>query len=652
MAGRTVRSKWWRRQLEVDAGGHCYLCGGVLGEDWEPDHVEPWALGGETVPSNIRPACRPCNRRKGVMRFRGFQLWLHERFQDVEAGILKPPSEIVLDVGCGAGKSVAVLIIAYWLIERVGVCDRLIWVVPNGSLRRQAAKACGPNEVAAKLLGHHIEIVESTNQGNPAKGHKGYVLTYAATAAARRMGGDCRQNPHVEELSKLRYVGVWDEPHHMTTGGDDYEARGYASGVAPLNERVKVRVFMSGTLSRHDRRPIAFLEYGDDGLVSKAESDDRWFRKYPLREAIDDQAVIRTEFYLSDGTASWMYAGQPYTAESIKEDRAALWSALQTEFADRVLSDCVKHWRGWRGSHPRSKLLVICANVKQAARAHKLLAGLGLTSDIATYKEDDADERIERFKIGDVDALVTVAKAYEGLDVPSISHIACLTHIRSLDWIHQAIARAWRFDYSGEPYPAQRAFVFAPADSLFQQIIDWIWEEFRHGIAAYRDHEGTRGTGVNEPEERPVITPDRSDKTDTVGKVLGGESWDSGDMGDLLSIQEEVMSRGLAPVPLDQLAAIVEVVRAGEREPVHASPRANGNVYRTPGERLRLLRRDLSTNVGAAAGLMSRESGLSVGECAEDINRRIVAQWRKRDLMEEDELAAAISWVRQFYGVE
>lgn len=42
-------------------GGKCYLCG----EPWEHmDHVIPLSRGGTHWPSNIRPACAPCNRRK------------------------------------------------------------------------------------------------------------------------------------------------------------------------------------------------------------------------------------------------------------------------------------------------------------------------------------------------------------------------------------------------------------------------------------------------------------------------------------------------------------------------------------------------------------------------------------------------------------
>lgn len=43
----------------------CYLCGDPW-EEW--DHVIPIAKGGLNLPANLRPACVPCNRRKGTKR--------------------------------------------------------------------------------------------------------------------------------------------------------------------------------------------------------------------------------------------------------------------------------------------------------------------------------------------------------------------------------------------------------------------------------------------------------------------------------------------------------------------------------------------------------------------------------------------------------
>jgi 5-methylcytosine-specific restriction endonuclease McrA len=46
-------------------GNRCYLCGCVASHN---DHVIPLIKGGSNWPSNIRPACPPCNNRKAKRR--------------------------------------------------------------------------------------------------------------------------------------------------------------------------------------------------------------------------------------------------------------------------------------------------------------------------------------------------------------------------------------------------------------------------------------------------------------------------------------------------------------------------------------------------------------------------------------------------------
>lgn len=44
-------------------GGRCWMCSGSADG---MDHVKPLSRGGSNWPSNLRPACRPCNARKGT----------------------------------------------------------------------------------------------------------------------------------------------------------------------------------------------------------------------------------------------------------------------------------------------------------------------------------------------------------------------------------------------------------------------------------------------------------------------------------------------------------------------------------------------------------------------------------------------------------
>lgn len=43
-------------------GGKCWMCGTFA---TATDHVKPLCKGGSNWPANLRPACKPCNSRKG-----------------------------------------------------------------------------------------------------------------------------------------------------------------------------------------------------------------------------------------------------------------------------------------------------------------------------------------------------------------------------------------------------------------------------------------------------------------------------------------------------------------------------------------------------------------------------------------------------------
>src|ERR671911_400375 len=66
--------------------------------------------------------------------------------------------------------------------------------------------------------------------------------------------------------------------------------------------------------------------------------------------------------------------------------------------------------------------------------------------------------------------LVTVAMAYEGLDVPEVAVVAALTHIRSRPWLEQMVARATRVDPHAGTYESQQALVYHPDDPLFARF--------------------------------------------------------------------------------------------------------------------------------------------------------------------------------------
>lgn len=73
-----------RRGVYNKCGGHCAYCGCELEyKDMQIDHVVPLAFGkGEDEISNMLPACRSCNHRKGASSLESFRRQI-ERFPSV-----------------------------------------------------------------------------------------------------------------------------------------------------------------------------------------------------------------------------------------------------------------------------------------------------------------------------------------------------------------------------------------------------------------------------------------------------------------------------------------------------------------------------------------------------------------------------------------
>lgn len=115
---------------------------------------------------------------------------------------------------------------------------------------------------------------------------------------------------------------------------------------------------------------------------------------------------------------------------------------------------------------------MVTADQATAKTYHARIKRQGISCGLAITDADNAQEDIELFRRGEYKCLVTCAMAYEGLDVPSITHIACLTHIRSSPWIEQMLARAWR-SFNGKI----KCWAFVPSDPRMNRVIEKIRQE-------------------------------------------------------------------------------------------------------------------------------------------------------------------------------
>jgi superfamily II DNA or RNA helicase len=425
--------------------------------------------------------------------------------RDIRTGVQKV-SNILAQVTPGGGKSAIAMIMAKELAEPLGY--KICWVVPRDALRSQGESDFAKAEKRS-LFGHTTKIRASGNDVRPSREEIGYVTTYQAIG----------RNPdlHLDEFRLRPYILILDECHHIPDKGesDDVEEAASFGAIAPLVEYAKIRIFASGTLERHDGHKIAFLPYKEFINSEAVDLDPRtdWaIIRYQRKDALEENAIVPLHFHAMDGKAKWFdpKTNEEKNVDSIAESElrhqpALLQTVLETKMARDILDRCVNDWQSHKQVvYPRAKMLVIAPSINTADEYCKYLKPYG--ARIATSQDtQQAKDNIKLFKDNgnNVNVLVTVGMAYEGLDVPEITHVACLTNIRSRPWIEQAICRANRSDRT---HGKTHGYIYYPDDPRMKRIMDAIEAEQAALVMNWPPREKTTPRpGGNDSGDLPIV---------------------------------------------------------------------------------------------------------------------------------------------------
>jgi superfamily II DNA or RNA helicase len=231
-------------------------------------------------------------------------------------------------------------------------------------------------------------------------------------------------------------------------------------------------MLMTGTLETNDNTFIYGVEYDEipgGWRVNRDRSADI-FIPYDRKTALKEGAIVPIEFYHHDGPVKFSNKGGEVVGTLSRmckrEERAgALFTALRTEMATQLLERGVEHWK----THG-DQLIVVAANQAAARVYHSSLAKMGVDAVLAISEEtEEAKDGIKKFRRGMVRALVTCAMCYEGMDAKRATHLICLTHIRSVPWIEQMLARIWRAREG-----KGRCWAFVPDDAEMNDVIEHI----------------------------------------------------------------------------------------------------------------------------------------------------------------------------------
>lgn len=371
----------------------------------------------------------------------------------------------------GGGKS--------WLpplmLKELGDDWRLAWFVPRLNLATQA-------EVDT-LRRHGIRIRKSGNDIQPARNTRGFVATHDALET----------NPDLwrQAMSQGKWLLFFDELHHAYIHHD-----GTLSDTAKALDSLPYtcRLLVTGTLDRANRTQRI---YGVDyAMTPDGEQPDSYYMiRYDRKTALlpsEGPAIVPVTFEHHDGPVKWdnlntnQEEGGILSALSRDEEGAGARTAVQTGIAEEMLRRGLSHWmRAGNG-----KALVVCAFQEDATRWLKVAQEYGAAAKAISKDGHEAQDTIKRFRSTDLcNILVTVAMAYEGLDVPSITHGICLTHYRSTPWIEQMLARAWR-----KAPNKDECFWWVPDDPRMNRVIKRIKDE---QPASVIDPTGGGGGGGN-----------------------------------------------------------------------------------------------------------------------------------------------------------
>jgi len=334
---------------------------------------------------------------------------------------------------------------------------KLAWFVPRVALREQAC--------TGMLRDFGIAVRESDNNPDPSRNLHGFV------ASQQSLTSD--PNLYVHEFRRHPYILVTDEIHHAKIKPDGSRNE---LGIAldRLEPLAKIHLKMTGTLDTNDNCRIWGCQYTQQSngeLVDPDSSADILIR-YNRCTAIMEGAIVPIEFHHLDGPTNYIDASGEkeviLSAANRKEKAAALFTALRTEMAVTLMEMGLDHWK-----QHGDRLVIVCAFQTDAKEHAKRLKQRGIEVALAISDEGpDALEAIRRFRDGSCRVLLTCAMCYEGLDIPPITHIICLTHIRSIPWIEQMLARAWR------AFPGKfKCWAFVPEDPDMLQVIDRIRRE-------------------------------------------------------------------------------------------------------------------------------------------------------------------------------
>jgi|WetSurMetagenome_2_1015567.scaffolds.fasta_scaffold00693_25 superfamily II DNA or RNA helicase len=422
----------------------------------------------------------------------------------------------------GSGKTFGGLYIANRLIRSI-YHDAVVFVLtPNLAIKTQWIDR-------ARLLGIDLLAVGSGSdfeQGQLSLGQSGFIMNYQqAKGLVESIMSFC---------ARYKVIVILDEVHH--TGGtfDGFDGNTWGVAVEKAFGKAVFKLCTTGTPFREGNNPIAFVRYDPDNREAIA------LDTYTYRQAVTDRVCRPIEFTLFDGALSWIDPKDNGTRSSASLSQ--IMSAVKGE-NKRLCSQRLRAALSIKGNFLKFMLVAAHSKLEEIRRGggvDRHAAGFVVAmdqqhaTDIAAELEaisgeppvivhnriDQAQSKIEEFRLGSAKWIIGVSMISEGVDIPRLRVGVYASVIRTALFFQQFCGRAMRVEMSER----ERSFIFMPADSELEKFALEI--EFHRCCALgeeYRSSLTRIGVGGGVRPHQDIVIEDSNAEAKAI--VLGGEKF-------------------------------------------------------------------------------------------------------------------------------
>ncbi|QFI37032.1 diguanylate cyclase [Moritella marina ATCC 15381] len=249
-------------------------------------------------------------------------------------------------------------------------------------------------------------------------------------------------------MNNHRVLVIFDEIHHCS-GSTIENANAWGEEIIlKIQSQAAYTLALTGTPWRSDKAPIALSNYIEpDGAI---QCD----YVYGLREAVRDDVCRNPKIVLIDNEKLTVTQENKVSKvfssfQALLDDPSVSYQAIITnDTAIRyALNLSCSKLREIRCMNPNAAGLIVASSVEHAEYIINILQiEFKQSAVLVTYKQPNAQYRIDQFRHSDTEWIVSVNMVSEGIDLPRLQVCCHLSHVKTELYFRQVLGRILRMN--------------------------------------------------------------------------------------------------------------------------------------------------------------------------------------------------------------